>query len=486
MHYLNYYFMKLNESSKSFEENYILPNVKLRNNSSNFNKYDNHVESSKKKLNNSKSLIGEIKQLLKDMKKSPIRTTNFSIILYLVEKNYKRLPVESIIKILENDFSKKPQMFINTTKNQPFEDERKFINSLNCSIRRNKSFKIETVKEKKYISLNEIHALEYLKKMYGKYTRKNVDNDITSLTSFESKKSQLDKKPNIINKKAKLIGNKTLRNQLISDDESENEDEDEESFISNIKPSYTKLNLNETNSKKSRSTSRRRGRNIRKEDIWDKKSNHSSIICHNKNDSFSSLEFDNFLSSLEKTTQIYSLFLEKFNEIKSLLQEKEKALEKYNNSKDNLEMHKKEISPLMEIMTLKLGMIHSYKSSKYYDQILKGCKYMVPKYKNLFDNAVKEIKNIYSLEKEINAKREQISIKIKEINEIEDGGVKGNISIMEIKEDIKKWMKKLINENKNINEINNDNINDISNIEELENQFNNYINEINHEKGEEE
>ena len=478
--------MKLNESSKSFEENFILPNVKLRNNSSNFNKYDNHVESSKKKLNNSKNLIGEIRQLLKDMKKSPIRTTNFSIILYLDENKYKRLSVEEIKEKLKRDFKEKPQMLINTTKNKPFESVRKIINSLNSSITRNKSFKIETVKKIKYISLNEIQALEYLKKMYGKYTRKNGDNDITSLTSFESKKSQLDKKPNIINKKAKLIGNKTLRNQLISDDESENEDEDEESFISNIKPSYTKLNLNETNNKKSRSTSRRRGRNIRKEDIWDKKSNHSSIICHNKNDSFSSLEFDNFLSSLEKTTQIYSLFLEKFNEIKSLLQEKEKALEKYNNSKDNLEMHKKEISPLMEIMTLKLGMIHSYKSSKYYDQILKGCKYMVPKYKNLFDNAVKEIKNIYSLEKEIKAKREQISIKIKEINEIEAGGVKGNISIMEIKEDIKKWMKKLINENKNINEINNDNINDISNIEELENQFNNYINEINHEKGEEE
>ena len=478
--------MKLNESSKSFEENYILPNVKLRKNSSNFNKYDNHVESSKKKLNNSKNLIGEIRQLLKDMKKSPIRTTNFSIILYLDENKYKRLSVEEIKEKLKRDFKEKPQMLINTTKNKPFESVRKIINSLNSSITRNKSFKIETVKKIKYISLNEIQALEYLKKMYGKYTRKNGDNDITSLTSFESKKSKLDKKENIINEKEKLIGNKTLRSHLISDDESGKEDEDEESFISNIKPSYTKLNLNETNSKKSRSTSRRRGRNIRKEDIWDKKSNHSSIICHNKNDSFSSLEFDNFLSSLEKTTQIYSLFLEKFNEIKSLLQEKEKALEKYNNSKDNLEMHKKEISPLMEIMTLKLGMIHSYKSSKYYDQILRGCKYMVPKYKNLFDNAVKEIKNIYSLEKEINAKREQISIKIKEINEIEDGGVKGNISIMEIKEDIKKWMKKLINENKNINEINNDNINDISNIEELENQFNNYINEINHEKGEEE
>ena len=422
------------------------------------------------------------------MKKSPIRTTNFSIILYLVEKNYKRLPVESIIEKLEIDFSKKPQMFINTTKNQPFEDERKFINSLNCSIRRNKSFKIETVKEKKYISLNEIHALEYLKKMYGKYTRKNGDNDITSLTSFESKKSKLDKKPNIINEKAKLIGNKTLRNQLISDDENENEgeDEDEESFISNIKPSYTKLNLNETNSKKSYSTSRRRGRNIRKEDIWDKKSNHSSIIFHNKNDSFSSLEFDNFLSSLKETTQIYSLFFNKFNEIKSLLKRKEKAIEKYNNLKVNIEMYKKEISTLMEVMTLKLGIIHSNKSSKYYDQILKGCKTMAPKYKNLSDNAVKEIKNIYSLEKEINTKREQISKSIKEINEIENGVEKGNIIIEGIKVDIKNWKKKLINENKNINEIKNDYINGINNIEELENQFNNFINEINHEKGEEE
>jgi hypothetical protein len=342
------------------------------------------------------------------------------------------------------------------------------------------------VKKKKYISLNETQALEYLKKMYGKYTRNNGNNDITSLTSFESKKSKLDKKPNIINEKEKLIGNKTLRSQLISDIQNEDEDEDEESFISNIKHSYTKLNHNETNSKKSKSTSRRRGRNIRKEDNWDKKSNHSSIIFHNKIDSFSSLEFDNFLSSLKETTQIYSLFFNKFNEIKSLLKQKEKTIEKYNNSKDNIEMHKKEISALMEVMTLKLGIIHSIKSSKYYDQILKGCKNMAPKYKNLFDNAVKEIKNIYSLEKEIRTKKEQISTKIKEINEIEDGIVKGNITIVGIKDDIKNWKKKLINENKNINEINNDYISDINNIEELENQFNNFINEINYEKGVEE
>ena len=478
--------MKLNESSKSFEENYILPNVKLNNNFSNFNKYDNPVEFSKRKINNSKNLIGEIKQLLKDMKKNPIRTTNFSIILYLDENKYKRLSVDSIKKKIKKDFLKKPKMFINSRTNQPFESVRSLINSLNASITRNKSFKTEIVKEIKYISLNETQALAYLTKMYGKYTRKNGDNEITSLTSFESKKSNLDKKQSNMNEKEKLIGNKTLRSQLISDDENEDEDEDEKSFISHIKHSYTKLNLNETNSKKSKSTSRRRVRNIRKEDDWDKKSNYSSIICHNKNNSFSSLEFDNFLFSLKETTEIYSLFFNKFNEIKSLLKQKEKAIEKYNNLKANIEMYKKEISTLMEVMTLKLGIIHSNKSSKYYDQILKGCKNMAPKYKNLFDNAAKEIKNIYSLEKEINTKREQISKSIKEINEIENGVEKGNIIIEGIKEDIKNWKKKLINENKNINEIKNDYINGINNIEELENQFNNFINEINHEKGEEE
>jgi hypothetical protein len=188
------------------------------------------------------------------MKKNPIRTINFSIILYLDENKYKRLSVDSIKKKIKKDFSKKPKMFINSRTNQPFESERSLINSLNASITRNKSFKTEIVKEIKYISLNETQALVYLTKMYGKYTRKNGDNEITSLTSFESKKSNLDKKQSNMNEKEKLIGNKTLRSQLISDDENEDEDEDEDedekSFISHIKHSYTKLNLNETNSKK--------------------------------------------------------------------------------------------------------------------------------------------------------------------------------------------------------------------------------------------
>ena len=480
--------MKLNESGKFFEENIFLPNVRLQENSSNFNKYDNNpVESPNKNLNNSNNLFEEIKKLLNDMKKSPIRTTNFSIILYLVEnkenkeKKDKRLSVDSIKDKLSKDFKKKPKMIINVKTNQPFDSETKIFQSLQTSIARNKSFKIEIENKKKYISLNESQAYEYLRKMYAKYTKNNGENDITSLTSFESKKNKLDKKLNTI-ENGKFIGNKKFRNQSSSDEEDKNNDDDEESFVSNIKHSYTKLSLKEANSKKSKSTSRKRGRNNRKEDNWDKKSSTSSITCQNKNDSFSSLEFDNFLSSLKETTEIYSLFFKKFNEIKFLLEKREKAIEKYNHSKANVEIHKKEIRALMEVMTLKLGIIHSIKSSKYYDQLFKGCKNMVPKYKNLFDNAVKEIKNIFSLEIEINTYREQISKKIKEIYEIEDGREKRNISIIGIKEDINNWKEKLLNENKNINEINNNYIIDINNIEELENQFNNYINEINHEK----
>jgi len=476
--------MKLKESGKSFEENYFLPNVKLHENSSNFRNYKKAVKSPKNKLNNPSNLIGKIKQLLKDMKENPFRTPNFSIILYLEANSFKRLPLDKIKKNLCEDFSQNPKMFINTKTNQPFKNEINFNNSLNASIRRNKSFKIEEVNEKKFISLNEDNALEYLKKMYAKYTKKNGDNEITSLTSFESKKSKLDKKSNTINEKGKLIGNKTLRSQLISDNENENEDDDddEESFVSNIKRSYTKLNLNETNSKKSKSTSRKRGRNSRKEDNWDNKSNHSSIICHNKNDSFSSLGFDDFISSFEKTTQIYSLFLNKFKEINSLQKQREKAMENYNNSKDNIEMYKKEMMALIEVMTLKAGIIHSIKRSQYYEQVLKGCKLMVPNYINLFDNAVKKLKNIYSLEEKIDTIIEQISIKIKEINEIEDGDVNRNNTIIRIKEESKNWIKELINENKNIKEINNDYKNEDINIEELESQFNNYINEINHEE----
>jgi hypothetical protein len=154
--------MKLNESSKSFEENYILPNVKLHNNSSNYNKYDN--QNSKKKLNNSKNLIGEIKLLLKDMQKCPIRTTNFSIILYLDKNNYERLSLDSIKEKLTDDFSKNHKMFINTKTNQPFESERNIINSLNSSITRNKSFISEIVKKKNIYHSMKLRPLNTSKK----------------------------------------------------------------------------------------------------------------------------------------------------------------------------------------------------------------------------------------------------------------------------------------------------------------------------------
>lgn len=154
--------MKLNESGKSFEENYILPKVKLQEHSPSFNNYDNPFKSSKKKVNNSNNKIGEIRQLLNDMQKSPNRTINFSIILYLDENNYKRLPVEDIKDRLRQDYSNKPKMLINTTTNRPFQSEKKVIQSLHFSISRNKSFKIKTVNKIKYISLNETQALEYL------------------------------------------------------------------------------------------------------------------------------------------------------------------------------------------------------------------------------------------------------------------------------------------------------------------------------------
>lgn len=310
--------------------------------------------------------------------------------------------------------------------------------------------------------------------MYLKYARNNGDNDITSCTSFESKKNKLDINSSTKNEKEKLIGIKTLRSQLSSDDE------DEESFVSNIKPSYTTLNLNETQSKKSKSTTRKGGRNIRIEDNWDPKLNHSSFTCKNNSESFPSLEFDNFVSSLKETTEIYSFFHNKFNEIKSLIKQKESIIEKYMNSKEKAQMHQKKISVLFEIITLKLSMINSIKSSKYYDSICQGCKNMASAYKNLFDIAVKEIKNIYSLENEINIKIEQISQKI---NEIEEGYKNENwndkITKLGIKGDINHWKKKILNENKNIIEANNENINDINNIEEIEKQFSSYFNEIN-------
>lgn len=87
-------------------------------------------------------------------------------------------------------------MLINSTTKCPFESLKNVLQSLNSSISRNKSFKTEVKNKIKYVSLDTELALEYLRKMYKKYTNKspNVFSDITSLTSIDSKKTKLGNK----------------------------------------------------------------------------------------------------------------------------------------------------------------------------------------------------------------------------------------------------------------------------------------------------
>ena len=128
------------------------------------------------------------------MKINEHRTTNFATILYIEENNYEKMPMDSIKLKLRKDFNLNKNMFVNSRNNTPFESERNLIQSMHASIARNKSFITEIINNKKYVSLNQPKALEYLQKMYGKYTT-NINGDITSMASLDSKKCKIDFNP---------------------------------------------------------------------------------------------------------------------------------------------------------------------------------------------------------------------------------------------------------------------------------------------------
>ena len=144
------------------------------------------------------------------MKKNSRRTTNFAIILYLVEKKCIKIALSQLLPKIKEQFKSKEKIFINSSTKKPFKSEKNLTYSVFASVYRNKSFKIEKNErtKEKYISLNQENALNYLKKMYKKYINEN--SDIASISSERSgdRSAYQSEKKDIA---YKLLGNKTQR-----------------------------------------------------------------------------------------------------------------------------------------------------------------------------------------------------------------------------------------------------------------------------------
>jgi hypothetical protein len=137
------------------------------------------VSHSKAKSKNIKDdKMETIKRLLGEMKNNDYWTTNFASILYIEEKDFQKVLMEDIIEEIKKNFKLKKKIFLSSRTKKPFESVSSVVRSVSTSIKRNKAFIIDKINNQQYISLDLQNVLDYLNKMYYKYT--NDGSDITS------------------------------------------------------------------------------------------------------------------------------------------------------------------------------------------------------------------------------------------------------------------------------------------------------------------
>lgn len=456
------------------------------------NNPDNSGCDNRRKLSENTS---EIKSLLKDMKENEHRTTNFATILYLEENNYEKISMDSIKVKMLKDFNLNKNLFVNSRNNTPFESERNLIQSLHISIARNKSFITEIINKKKFVSLNKPKAIEYLKKMYEKYTS-NYNGDITSLASIDSKRTKIDFDDNSNNNRSErkrkpknLIGNKTHRSYNTSKNNNLKYGEissynDEHIIYSNYK--YLRDNLQEI-----KPTNNNKRKNRKKEsnnNNLDKKLKYEHFLDEkNKIGTLSTQEIDVALDALNETQTIISSYKNKLNKIKSQVDEKEKKYKDFQNTKLNVNSTKKELNILYDIVSIKLGIIQSTKKHKYYGSVFTKSKQIILSYKYIFDNKINDIqKNITHMniiETDIFNKHSEIMEEMQDIHQTDNGF--SYLSKNEIKKDVNNMIKKVKYEKKIIGNLNRnylDGDNNFELIEDIINKFNDIAQEISQEK----
>ena len=115
----------------------------------------------------------EIKAKISSMKNSTFRTTNFSLIEYFVENDFKTFKQEKLISLLLNDYKKNPNKYILANDKGNFKNEKSFKTSIKFSICRNKSFIKGPGPDD--LSLNLEKTVQYLRAMRLQYERNSSD-----------------------------------------------------------------------------------------------------------------------------------------------------------------------------------------------------------------------------------------------------------------------------------------------------------------------
>jgi len=117
--------------------------------------------------------INDIKQKIRVMKRSQYRTTNFSLIEYFADNNFKPLNLQTLVSKIIRDYKSNPKRYVLAHDNVPFKSEANFKMSIQSSIKRNKVFFRGPVVG--MLSVNLKRVSQYLNTMYGRYISNSKD-----------------------------------------------------------------------------------------------------------------------------------------------------------------------------------------------------------------------------------------------------------------------------------------------------------------------
>ena len=466
--------MDLSESDSTVDYKNALPSLVLPN------------PDSKKKITtkiSKKAMLKEIKSLLKDMKKNDRRTTNFAIILYLVENKIDKISFSDLLSEIKEQFKDKSKIFISSSMKKPFETQKSLVFSVVSSINRNHSFKVERNEKKKerYISLIPENALKYLRKMYKKYT--SDDADIASISSEKSDDKfacQSEKK----NTSFKFLGNKTVKKKIKKEKKQYKlKDKSFDSSIDSVDSDneeykYLKDNLKGKPAKDSDSlnmifNNENMSQEENDDDIFNK--DFSSRINNNITnfDSNPKDEIHNHISIVEENEKFLGSYKRSLQKVESKIEEKEKAMKKLDENKDNVKGLKNDLKTMHKILELKLKIVKNTTKNKYFGDTFEKNRINALAYKKISDSKIEELKKVLkemeALEKDIISKNKEIVNEFEKMK-ITDTGNKCFCK-KEVNDDCNELLKKIKEDNKIIENCDDDD-DDFSN----ENKNNDIVN----------
>lgn len=419
---------------------------------------------------NKKGLVKEIRSMLKEMKKNSRRTTNFAIILYLVENKIDKISFSDLLIQIKEQFKDKSKIFISSSSKKPFETEKSLVHSVVSSISRNKSFKVEKnlKKKERYVSLIPENAFKYLKKMFKKYT--SDDSDIASISSERSDDRfacQSEKKQPSF----KCLGNKTqrkkekkqkkqfkLKNTSLDSSFDSADSDNEEKALSNFKFLQENLkdkdenddddnNMNVIINNENISQEENNNNYIFKEDFYFWIKNDITDFASNPNE-----EIQNSIDIVEEKEKLLASYKQSLLKVKSKVEEKEKALKKYSENRENVKGLKNDLNTLYQILELKLSIVKNTTKNKYFGDTFEKNRINAIAYKKISDSKIEDLKRLLkaleNLKKEIISKNKEI-INDFELMKITDNGNKFFFK-KEMDNDCKELLKKIKEANKMI------------------------------------